>query len=71
MAQTTLTWPGITHAPPHSLIIGWESPGSSLLETQYGSEMLYFFPGNTARHTGISRGNYSFMRKNRVNDGEK
>jgi hypothetical protein len=28
--RTALTWLGTTHAPPHSLIIGWESPGSPL-----------------------------------------
>jgi hypothetical protein len=30
MAQTTLTWLGTAHAPPHSFIIGWDSPRLAL-----------------------------------------
>jgi hypothetical protein len=33
------------------------------METQYNSEMFYYFPGNTARHTGIGKDNYFYEEK--------
>jgi hypothetical protein len=40
------------------------------METQYNSEMFYYFSGNNARHRGIDRDNY-FYEENRVIYHEK